>query len=206
MTTYVFSPKGGLGLVPKRGCLLTLAYYAFPRWYAGSNPARSMDVCLLCLYVVLSCVGRGLCDGPITRPKEYFKRQSCSTMDYYYYYYKYTKSKSVPLSAVIVSRFTDYKSFRLTTANAQFYIQYIEPDSYVINKTIPPRSNRVYSTSVTIQVHSLPPVQLLLRHCTTHIPRIRSSRAPSNPPTLMNSELTWANAEADTYNSFTIYS
>jgi hypothetical protein len=29
-----------------------------------------MDVCLLCLYVVLSCVGRGLCDGPITRPEE----------------------------------------------------------------------------------------------------------------------------------------
>jgi hypothetical protein len=64
-------------------------------------------------------------------------------------------------SAVIVSRFTDYKSFRLTTANSQLYIQYIEPNSYVINKTIPTRSNRVYSTSVTIQVHSLPPVQLL---------------------------------------------
>jgi hypothetical protein len=31
-----------------------------------------MDVCLLCLYsyVVLSCVGRGLCDGLITRPEE----------------------------------------------------------------------------------------------------------------------------------------
>jgi hypothetical protein len=27
-----------------------------------------MDVCILCLYVVLSCVGRGLCDGLITRP------------------------------------------------------------------------------------------------------------------------------------------
>jgi hypothetical protein len=26
-----------------------------------------MDVCLLCLYVVLSYVGRGLCDGLITR-------------------------------------------------------------------------------------------------------------------------------------------
>jgi len=26
-----FSPEGGVGLVPKRGCLLTLAYYAFPR-------------------------------------------------------------------------------------------------------------------------------------------------------------------------------
>jgi hypothetical protein len=28
----------------------------------GSNPARSMDVCL-CVCVLLSCVGRGLCDG-----------------------------------------------------------------------------------------------------------------------------------------------
>jgi hypothetical protein len=35
----------------------------------GSNPARGMDVCLLC-YVVLSCVGRGLCDGLISRPEE----------------------------------------------------------------------------------------------------------------------------------------
>jgi hypothetical protein len=37
---------------------------------AGSNPARGNDVCLLYLYVVLSCVGRGLCDGLITRPEE----------------------------------------------------------------------------------------------------------------------------------------
>jgi hypothetical protein len=35
-----------------------------------------MDVCLLCLYVVLSCVGRGLCDGLITRPEEFY-RVSC---------------------------------------------------------------------------------------------------------------------------------
>jgi hypothetical protein len=45
----------------------------FHRLVAGiavSNPARGMDVCLLCLYVVLSCVGRGLCDGLITRPEE----------------------------------------------------------------------------------------------------------------------------------------
>jgi hypothetical protein len=27
-----------------------------------------MNVCLLCLCVVLFCVGRGLCDGLITRP------------------------------------------------------------------------------------------------------------------------------------------
>jgi hypothetical protein len=29
-----------------------------------------MDVFLLCLYVVLYCVGRGLCDGLITSPEE----------------------------------------------------------------------------------------------------------------------------------------
>jgi len=34
----------------------------------GSNPAGSMDICLLC---VLS--GRGLCDGPITRPEESYR-------------------------------------------------------------------------------------------------------------------------------------
>jgi hypothetical protein len=39
----------------------------------GSNPARGMDVCLLCLYVVLSCVGRGLCDGLITHPEESYR-------------------------------------------------------------------------------------------------------------------------------------
>jgi hypothetical protein len=32
-----------------------------------------MDVCLLCLYVVLSCVGRGLCEGLITRPEESYR-------------------------------------------------------------------------------------------------------------------------------------
>jgi hypothetical protein len=33
-----------------------------------------MDVCLLCVYVVLSCVGRGLCDGLITGAEETSKR------------------------------------------------------------------------------------------------------------------------------------
>jgi hypothetical protein len=32
-----------------------------------------MDVCLLCLYVVLSCVGRGLCDRLTTRPEESYR-------------------------------------------------------------------------------------------------------------------------------------
>jgi hypothetical protein len=44
---------------------------------AGSYPAPGMDVCLLCLYVVLSCVGRGLCDGLITRPEESYRVSVC---------------------------------------------------------------------------------------------------------------------------------
>jgi hypothetical protein len=32
-----------------------------------------MDVYLLCFYVVLSCVGRGLCDGLVTRPEESYR-------------------------------------------------------------------------------------------------------------------------------------
>jgi hypothetical protein len=43
----------------------------------GSNPVRGMDVCLLCLYVVLSCVGRGLCDGLITRPEKSYRVSVC---------------------------------------------------------------------------------------------------------------------------------
>jgi hypothetical protein len=39
----------------------------------GSNPDEGMDVCLLCLYVVLSCVGRGFCDGLIARPEESYR-------------------------------------------------------------------------------------------------------------------------------------
>jgi hypothetical protein len=45
-------------------------------WFAevaGSNPAQGMDVCLLCLYVVLSCVDRGLCDGLITLSEESYR-------------------------------------------------------------------------------------------------------------------------------------
>jgi hypothetical protein len=44
---------------------------------AVSNPVRGMDVCLLCLYVVLSYVGRGLCDGLITRPEESYRASNC---------------------------------------------------------------------------------------------------------------------------------
>jgi hypothetical protein len=44
---------------------------------AVSNPAEDMDVCLLCLYVVLSCLGRGLCDRLITRPEESYRASNC---------------------------------------------------------------------------------------------------------------------------------
>jgi hypothetical protein len=44
---------------------------------ACSNPARGMDVCFLCLYVMLSCVGRGLCDGLTTRPEESYRVSNC---------------------------------------------------------------------------------------------------------------------------------
>jgi hypothetical protein len=40
---------------------------------AGLNPAEGMDVFHLCLYVVLFCVGRGLCDGLMTLPKESYR-------------------------------------------------------------------------------------------------------------------------------------
>jgi hypothetical protein len=41
------------------------------------HPADGMDVCLLCLYVVLSCVGKGLCDGLITHPEESIYVYNC---------------------------------------------------------------------------------------------------------------------------------
>jgi hypothetical protein len=48
-------------------------------WNLGSNTQRlhaqkhiGRIVCLLRLYVVLSCLGRGLCDGLITRPGEFY--------------------------------------------------------------------------------------------------------------------------------------
>jgi hypothetical protein len=47
-------------------------------WIAGSNSARSMDACFVFIqYVVLSCVGRGFCDGLITRPEESYRVSSC---------------------------------------------------------------------------------------------------------------------------------
>jgi hypothetical protein len=44
---------------------------------AGSNAAGGKNVCLLCLYGVLSCVGRGLCDGLITRPEKSYRASNC---------------------------------------------------------------------------------------------------------------------------------
>jgi hypothetical protein len=43
----------------------------------GSNPAEGMDVCLLCLYVVLSFVGRGLWNGLMTHPEESYCASNC---------------------------------------------------------------------------------------------------------------------------------
>jgi hypothetical protein len=50
----------------------------------GSNPARGMDVCLLCLYIVWFCVGRGLCDGLITRPEESYRVSNCVVKKHQY--------------------------------------------------------------------------------------------------------------------------
>jgi hypothetical protein len=44
---------------------------------AGLNPAEGMDVCLLCLYVVLSGVGRGLYDGVVICPEEPYHVSNC---------------------------------------------------------------------------------------------------------------------------------
>jgi hypothetical protein len=56
-----------VGWLPIQGCGRLVA------GIAGSNPARGMDVCLLYLYVVLSCVGRDLCDGLNTLPEESYR-------------------------------------------------------------------------------------------------------------------------------------
>jgi hypothetical protein len=40
---------------------------------AGSNPDEGMDMFLLCLFVLVSCVGIGLCDGLITGPGESYR-------------------------------------------------------------------------------------------------------------------------------------
>jgi hypothetical protein len=48
---FIFSDHpGGIGLGP------------FVAGLVVSNPAGGMNVCLLCLYVLLPCVARGLCD------------------------------------------------------------------------------------------------------------------------------------------------
>jgi hypothetical protein len=43
----------------------------------SSNPAEVMVFFFLCVYVVLSCVGRGLCDGLITRPEKSNRASNC---------------------------------------------------------------------------------------------------------------------------------
>jgi hypothetical protein len=42
-------------------------------WDRGFESCWGKDICLLCLYAVLSCVGRGLCDELIPRAKESYQ-------------------------------------------------------------------------------------------------------------------------------------
>jgi hypothetical protein len=47
-----------------------LFFYISPAEIVSSNPTRSMDVCMLCVFVLS---GRGLCDELITRPEESYR-------------------------------------------------------------------------------------------------------------------------------------
>jgi hypothetical protein len=42
-------------------------------WDRGFESRSEHGFLSLCLYVVLSCVGRGIIEGPITRPKESYR-------------------------------------------------------------------------------------------------------------------------------------
>jgi hypothetical protein len=64
-------------LIPVAARSKTLVLSRLFAGIAGSNSTRGMDVCHFCLYVVLSCVGRGLCDGQITRPEESYRVSDC---------------------------------------------------------------------------------------------------------------------------------
>jgi hypothetical protein len=46
-------------------------------WGRGFESRSGHGFCMLCLYVVLSCVGRGLCDGLITSPEESYRVYNC---------------------------------------------------------------------------------------------------------------------------------
>jgi hypothetical protein len=46
---------------------------------AGSIPLGAW-MFVSCVYVVFSCVGRGLCDGLITRPEESYRVPNCILM------------------------------------------------------------------------------------------------------------------------------
>ena len=72
---YLFSPKD-VFIFHTRDRPISMAKRSEARvcglWLAGivvSNSARGMDVCCECC--VMS--GRGLCDGPITRPEESYR-------------------------------------------------------------------------------------------------------------------------------------
>jgi hypothetical protein len=68
--------------------ILTISRSRWPRclrrrsavaWLLGSRVRIPLGAWMFvsCLYVVLSCVGRGLCDGLITRPEESYRVHNC---------------------------------------------------------------------------------------------------------------------------------
>jgi hypothetical protein len=75
-TCLAFYRTQRLIAVPAR-TTIGLCQMVYSQLPSGSNPADGMDVCLLCFCVVLSCVGKGLCDGPITRPEESYRVSVC---------------------------------------------------------------------------------------------------------------------------------
>jgi hypothetical protein len=53
-----------------------LYQYKWSAWLLGSRVRIPLGA-WMCLYVVLSCVGRGLCDGLITHPEESYRVSVC---------------------------------------------------------------------------------------------------------------------------------
>jgi hypothetical protein len=52
---------------------LTRRFWQLGYWDRGFQFRLGHGCLSLCFYVVLSCAGRGLCDGLITRPKESYQ-------------------------------------------------------------------------------------------------------------------------------------
>jgi hypothetical protein len=58
---------GGMGVLPNRGCLLTLAYYAFPRWYEGETGENRRTRRKTCPSATLSTTNP-TCMYPVANP------------------------------------------------------------------------------------------------------------------------------------------